>query len=233
MMRMQNARRIRDGRFGFVGGAKGDRTIVSGASRDAFVTFAAGVVTGGCMQHERELDDEAAEALWELLPASLQSAVARGDVGLAELLEALKAADPDEQLCPWCGCRPVSRVNLGICETCAARRMRHLQEQRLSELFEQRERDRVKSAIRRQKDALQSGPEAQAGQAQSSEQVGGRLRRCELVQHRSSRHDTVQRVWPAYRRTRARGVRRVRAAARDTRGETLRLSESLGLDRGA
>jgi len=97
-----------------------------------------------------ELDQAAADELWELLTPSQQAAVARGDIDLAELLE--RVTRPGEELCPWCVTRPITRKRLGTCEVCARRRMRDAQEQVLVELQLHRERDAIKQRIRRERD---------------------------------------------------------------------------------
>jgi hypothetical protein len=104
------------------------------------------------------LSPQEAEELFEVLPVSLQTSVARGDVSLLELLEALTSSQ-NAELCPWCGCRPVALNHFGLCAVCSRKRLTEIQEERLVALDAHREANRVKTAIKRSRRRLFSAEE--------------------------------------------------------------------------
>jgi len=83
------------------------------------------------------------------LPPMVQRAVARGDVTLEAILE-LVQNEPDAELCPACGCRPIQTAR-GLCRVCYDRRLVEGLYQKLAELDSHREHDVLKQRVHRRR----------------------------------------------------------------------------------
>jgi hypothetical protein len=89
--------------------------------------------------------------LFELLPVSLQQAVARGDVDLDELLD--RVTRPGAEICPHCGVNEIDpntqAGRRGICVPCVRRRFTDAANERLANLEALRENNAAKTAVKR------------------------------------------------------------------------------------
>lgn len=111
-----------------------------------------------------ESPSEAAQAfeddLFEYLPTPLQQAVARGDVGLSELLERVTSTQASE-LCPRCAKRP-QEVPSGLCRVCWARATVAAHEEYRAEIVAKAEMVNARQKSKRLRDRLGVDPDVGA-----------------------------------------------------------------------
>lgn len=114
------------------------------------------------------------EDLFELLTTAQQQAVARGDVGLEELLEIVtRPVNVDDELCPRCSSRPIGNDH-GLCDVCWRRELNHRLEDKLAEVAAQRDADRIKQETCRHRRVLGTNPRRRAPNEKTSEDYGGK-----------------------------------------------------------
>ena len=110
------------------------------------------MTTTGGNARWRALSDECApepDDGFASLPPIVQRAIARGEITLDEALERA-AADPDAELCPACGCRPITTAR-GLCRVCYDRRLVEGLYEKLAELDSHREHDVAKQRVHRRR----------------------------------------------------------------------------------
>lgn len=90
--------------------------------------------------------------LWETLSVEQQQLVARGDLSLEGLLDALTSARGAE-LCPVCCTRPIQIVKTGLCRPCHRAALTDAQNAILAEIFEERRAATVKQQLHRAREA--------------------------------------------------------------------------------